>query len=70
MELGSEASVTGVARAYAEVCGTLVIDEADAELAPAVEAAGVACVVTPTVMSRPGVAASLARRVLDAGTHA
>jgi len=69
VELGSEASVAGVARAYADVCGTLVIDEVDAELAPSVEAAGVACIVAPTVMSRPGVAASLARTVLEAGAR-
>ena len=39
-ELGHEASVVGVARIYAELVGTLVIDEADAALAAAVEAAG------------------------------
>ncbi|HEX6868412.1 MAG TPA: 2-phospho-L-lactate transferase, partial [Candidatus Limnocylindrales bacterium] len=38
VELGSEASVAGVARAYAPVCGTLVIDEQDADLADRVEA--------------------------------
>ena len=36
-ELGHEASVVGVARLYAPFAGTLVIDEADAELADAVE---------------------------------
>ena len=44
-ELGHESSVVGVARWYAEWVGTLVIDEADAELAAAVEAEGVRCVV-------------------------
>ena len=59
-ELGHEASVVGVARLYAPVCATLVIDEQDAHLAPAVEDEGVRCVVTDTIMSKPGVAATLA----------
>jgi LPPG:FO 2-phospho-L-lactate transferase len=49
-ELGHEVSVTGVARLYAPLVGTLVIDEADAEHAAAVEAEGVRCVVAPTIM--------------------
>jgi LPPG:FO 2-phospho-L-lactate transferase len=64
-ELGHEPSVVGVARWYAPIAATLVIDEADAHLAAAVAAEGVTPVVTRTVMSEPGVAASLARRVLD-----
>ncbi len=52
-ELGSEASVVGVARLYAPWVGTLVVDEADAAHAPAIEAEGMRCVVTPTVMSTP-----------------
>lgn len=65
-ELGFESSVVGVARWYASWVGTLVIDEADAALAPAVEAQGVRCIVAPTVMSTVERAASLARTVLDA----
>jgi LPPG:FO 2-phospho-L-lactate transferase len=65
-ELGLEATVVGVARAYASIAGTLVVDPADADLADAVEAVGMRCVVTPSVMSVPGVAASLARACLDA----
>jgi LPPG:FO 2-phospho-L-lactate transferase len=64
VELGSEASVAGVARAYASVAGTLVIDDVDAALSHTVEAEGVTCVVTPTVMSSPAVAGALARTVL------
>lgn len=60
-ELGHEPTVVGVARMYAPVCATLVIDEQDAHLAPAVEREGLKCVVTDTIMSRPGVAANLAR---------
>ena len=65
-ELGMEPSVVGVARLYAPVCGTLVIDEQDAALAPTVEACGVRCVTTDTIMSRPGVGETLARTVLGA----
>ena len=64
-ELGHEASVVGVARLYADVAGVLVVDEADAELAAAVEAEGVRCVVAPTVMSSPEAAAALAKVVLS-----
>jgi LPPG:FO 2-phospho-L-lactate transferase len=68
-ELGHESSVVGVARLYAPWAGTLVIDEADAALADAVEAEGVRCVVAPTVMSSPAVAASLCETVLGAAAH-
>ncbi len=60
-ELGHESSVVGVARWYAQVASTLVIDEIDAELADAVEAEGLRCVVAPTIMKNRSVAADLAR---------
>jgi LPPG:FO 2-phospho-L-lactate transferase len=65
-ELGHEVSVVGVARLYAGLAATLVVDEADAGLAGAVEAEGMRCVVTPTVMRGPAEAALLARAVLGA----
>ncbi|MYK75449.1 MAG: 2-phospho-L-lactate transferase, partial [Acidimicrobiaceae bacterium] len=65
-ELGEESSVVGVARRYREVVGTLVIDEADAALAPAVADVGVRAVVAPTIMSSPEAAAELARRTIAA----
>ena len=65
-ELGHEATVVGVARLYAPFAGTLVVDEADDALAPAVEAEGMRCVVAPTVMHGLAEAAALARVVLDA----
>ena len=65
-ELGHEASVVGVARLYAPVAGTLVIDSADARLADAVEAEGVRCIVAPTIMHTPDDAAALARTTLAA----
>lgn len=69
-ELGVPATVAGVASLYAEVASVLVIDPLDAHLAAEVEAAGMRAVVTPSVMSVPGVAAELARRVLAAGSAA
>lgn len=63
-ELGHEASVVGVARLWAPYAGTLVIDEADADRRAAVEAEGVDCIVTQTVMSGPAEAAALAATVL------
>jgi len=65
-ELGHEASVVGVARLYAPLAATLVVDEADAALAHDVEAAGMRCIVTGTVMHGRGEAASLAQTVLSA----
>jgi LPPG:FO 2-phospho-L-lactate transferase len=65
-ELGTEPSVVGVARLYAPWAGTLVVDTADAAHGPAIEAEGVRCVVTPTVMSTPQRAEDLARAVVHA----
>ncbi len=65
-DLGHETSVVGVARLYAELAGTLVVDDADADLAPAVEAEGLVPVATPTVMHTPEVAAALSTTVLNA----
>ena len=64
--LGMEVSCVGVARAYAEICATLVIDAVDADRADEVEAAGVHAVVTDTMMRSPEVAAALAARTLAA----
>jgi LPPG:FO 2-phospho-L-lactate transferase len=60
-ELGHEASVVGVARLYAPMASVLLVDEADADQRSAVEAEGMRCVVTPTVMSGPEEAAALGR---------
>jgi LPPG:FO 2-phospho-L-lactate transferase len=65
-ELGHEASVVGVARLYAPIASVLVIDPTDAALADAVEAAGMRCLIHPSVMSTPERARSLAAGVLDA----
>jgi LPPG:FO 2-phospho-L-lactate transferase len=65
-ELGHEASVVGVARLYRDIAATLVIDDADAARSGDVEAEGMACVVTGTVMSDAERAAALADTVLAA----
>lgn len=64
-ELGHESTVVGVARLWAPLAATLVIDEADAGLADAVAAEGVTPIVTPTIMAEPGVAKSLAAVILE-----
>ena len=66
VELGMEVSVVGVARLYAPIAATLVIDTVDAALASAVEAAGMRVVVTDSVMRTPEVGHELARRTLAA----
>lgn len=65
-ELGFEASVVGVARLYAPVCATLVIDERDADRRTEVEDCGVRCVVTDTIMRTPEVTRALADITLTA----
>ncbi|MBS1848105.1 MAG: 2-phospho-L-lactate transferase [Actinobacteria bacterium] len=67
-ELGLESSVVGIARWYTSLAATLVIDRADAALAGAVEAEGMRCVVTDTVMSTPDVAGTLGATVLAGHT--
>jgi LPPG:FO 2-phospho-L-lactate transferase len=69
-ELGHEVSVVGVARLYAPLAATLVIDEADTDLAGRVEAAGMACIVAPTLMRGRAEAANLARVVLSGARRA
>ena len=64
--LGIDVSCVGVARAYAEICGSLVIDAVDAARAAEVEAVGVRAVVTDTMMRSPEIAAALAAETLAA----
>jgi LPPG:FO 2-phospho-L-lactate transferase len=63
-ELGHDASAVGVARLYAPLASKLVIDEADADLADAVDAEGIEAVVAPTMMYGPPEAKALAEVVL------
>jgi LPPG:FO 2-phospho-L-lactate transferase len=64
--LGVDVSCVGVAQAYREVAGALVIDAVDRDRAAEVEALGVHAVVTDTIMRSPEVAAALARETLAA----
>jgi LPPG:FO 2-phospho-L-lactate transferase len=64
--LGHDVSALGVARAYREICATLVIDTTDREQAGAIAALGVRPVVTDTLMRDARVAAALARETLAA----
>ena len=65
-ELGHDPSVVGVARLYSSIASVLVIDEQDASLAAAVEAEGIRCIVTNTIMSTPDIATALARTCIEA----
>lgn len=64
--LGHEPTALGVARGYAGLIDTFVLDEVDAALAPAVEALGVRALVTDTIMTDDRSRARLAREVLAA----
>jgi len=64
-DLGHEPTVAGIARWYAPVASTLVIDLEDADEAAAVEAEGMRCVVTDTIMRSVGVTADLAATALE-----
>jgi LPPG:FO 2-phospho-L-lactate transferase len=66
-ELGYPVSVTGIARIYRDLASTLVIDTSDRDLADQIEAEGVRCIVTDTVMRDAEVSAALGRTLL-AGT--
>ena len=64
--LGHESSALGVARLYADLIDTYVLDTEDADTAPAVEALGLQPVVTDTIMRDDASRARLAREVLAA----
>lgn len=63
-ELGLPATPVSVAQHYADLLHTLVIDHADADLAPAIEALGIRAHVTEAIMRTPTDRATLAARVL------
>ncbi len=64
--LGMTPTAAGIAEAYAEFLDVLVIDEEDRNLAPAVEATGVRCIVAPTIMRGPAEKRALAAVALGA----
>lgn len=65
-ELGHDASVVGVARLYAPIASTLVIDPADAAQADEVAAAGMRPLVVPSVMTDAAAGRTLVEAVLAA----
>ena len=65
--LGHESSALGVARLYEGLLDRFVIDDSDAELAPKIEALGMAVSVAPTVMRDDDDRAGLARALLELG---
>jgi LPPG:FO 2-phospho-L-lactate transferase len=64
--LGHEVSALAVARLYARLVDTFVLDAVDAEQAPAVEALGLRVCVTDTMMTSDERRTALARAVLEA----
>jgi LPPG:FO 2-phospho-L-lactate transferase len=61
--LGHDVSALAVARLYADLAGTFVLDDQDRALAPAIERLGMRTVVTATIMRDAGARAALARSV-------
>ena len=62
--LGHEATAFGVARLYAGLIDTFVLDESDADLAPRIREVGMEPLVLPTVMRDDADRAALARSLL------
>jgi len=62
--LGHEPTALGVARLYAGLADTFVLDTVDAALAPAVEALGIRAVVADTIMTDDASRARLAAAIL------
>jgi LPPG:FO 2-phospho-L-lactate transferase len=63
--VGLEVSCAGVAAAYADVCGALLVDTADAARMGDVEAHRVRAVIAPILMRDPEGAERLARTALE-----
>jgi LPPG:FO 2-phospho-L-lactate transferase len=63
--VGAEVSARGVAALYADWIGGFVIDERDARESSDVEALGLRCVVTDTIMRNAKASARVARAALD-----
>jgi LPPG:FO 2-phospho-L-lactate transferase len=63
--VGLEVSCAGVASAYADICGTLLVDTSDAARMRDVEAHGVRAVIAPLLMRDAEGAERLARNALE-----
>jgi LPPG:FO 2-phospho-L-lactate transferase len=64
VSLGHDSSAVGVARLYQGLLDRFVVDEADASLAPQIEALGMQVSVLPTVMRSEADRAELARSIV------
>jgi LPPG:FO 2-phospho-L-lactate transferase len=64
--LGHEPSIVGIGRLYEELASALVVDPADAELVPEIEALGLQVVVTSIVMVEPEARLEVGRSILEA----
>jgi LPPG:FO 2-phospho-L-lactate transferase len=64
VSLGHESSALGVARLYQGLLQRFVIDTADAELAPQIEALGMEVTILPTIMRSDADRAELARAIV------
>lgn len=62
--IGAEASASGVAGLYTDICATFVVDRRDPGEAPRVAALGIDPVLTDTVMETPAISAALAETIL------
>jgi LPPG:FO 2-phospho-L-lactate transferase len=62
--LGVEASAVGVAKVYADLCNTFVLDQRDGSEAAGVESLGMRAVVTDTIMSDEDASTRLASVLL------
>jgi LPPG:FO 2-phospho-L-lactate transferase len=65
VSLGHESSALGVARIYDGLLDGFVLDDVDAELAPAIEALGMRTLITNTLMTDDATRAQLARETLE-----
>ncbi len=63
---GHDVSALGVARMYADIAGTFVIDEEDQQLRPAIGRLGLNVIATRTIMRDPATRTALARTVITA----
>ncbi|MGI8829131.1 MAG: 2-phospho-L-lactate transferase CofD family protein, partial [Candidatus Limnocylindria bacterium] len=70
VSLGHEPTALGVAMLYVGLADRFVLDEADAALAPAVEALGMEAVILPTVMGTDADRAALAASLVELSRRA
>ena len=66
-ELGYEATCVSVAEMYQDICDIILVDEQDADLAPAISELNVRPVVAPTIMQTEEDKVALARLTLELG---